>query len=432
VSAYSHVTVSNIVTAINMVKINNFSVESVSFPALLQHAETDHLQWMDAHENNCKYNIAETCCASISIEELRELSENKTKEVLDTSKPLTYGAIRGSDDLRNNLARLYSAKVTNPLSPDNILTTPGAIQANFLATYALVGQGDHVICHYPTYQSLYEVPKQMGAEVDLWKAKPENDWVPAIDDLKALIKPNTKLIIINNPNNPTGAILKKSFLQEIIDIASEKDITILSDEVYRPVFHSISPLDKDFPPSLLSMGYKNVIVTGSMSKAYSLAGIRIGWIASRSMDVIETIASARHYTSISVSQLDEQVAAFALSASTVHGLLARNLQLAKKNMALMEKFVVKNEDECEWVKPVAGTTAFVKFHREGKPVDSVDFCKKLLAKTGVLFTPGTCFGEEWQGYVRIGFVNHTELIEQGLNEATKFVRKNLDDIELAA
>jgi aspartate/methionine/tyrosine aminotransferase len=432
VSAYSHVTVSNIVTAINMVKINNFSVESVSFPALLQHAETDHLQWMDAHENNCKYNIAETCCASISIEELRELSENKTKEVLDTSKPLTYGAIRGSDDLRNNLARLYSAKVTNPLSPDNILTTPGAIQANFLATYALVGQGDHVICHYPTYQSLYEVPKQMGAEVDLWKAKPENDWVPAIDDLKALIKPSTKLIIINNPNNPTGAILKKSFLQEIIDIASEKDITILSDEVYRPVFHSISPLDKDFPPSLLSMGYKNVIVTGSMSKAYSLAGIRIGWIASRSMDIIETIAAARHYTSISVSQLDEQVAAFALSASTVHGLLARNLQLAKKNMALMEKFVVKNEDECEWVKPVAGTTAFVKFHREGKPVDSVDFCKKLLAKTGVLFTPGTCFGEEWQGYVRIGFVNHTELIEQGLNEATKFVRKNLDDVELAA
>jgi aspartate/methionine/tyrosine aminotransferase len=387
---------------------------------------------MDAHENDCKYNIAETCCASISIDQLRELSDVKGREVFDTSKPLTYGAIRGCDDLRNNLARLYSAKVTNPLSPDNILTTPGAIQANFLTTYALVKEGDHVICHYPTYQSLYEVPKQMGAEVDLWRATPENEWVPAIDDLKALIKPNTKLIIINNPNNPTGAILKKSFLQEIIDIASEKDIAILSDEVYRPVFHSISPIDKDFPPSLLSMDYKNVIVTGSMSKAYALAGIRVGWIASRSPEIIETIASARHYTTISVSQIDEQVAAFALHSSTVHGLLARNIQLAKTNMALMEKFVLKNEDECEWVKPLAGTTAFVKFHREGKPVDSVDFCKKLLKKTGVLFTPGSCFGEEWKGYVRIGFVNHNELIEQGLNEATKFVRKHLDDVELAA
>jgi aspartate/methionine/tyrosine aminotransferase len=387
---------------------------------------------MDAHENNCKYNIAETCCASISIDQLREISEDKTREVFNTSRPLTYGAIRGSDELRNNLARLYSAKVTTPLSPDKILTTPGAIQANYLTTYALVGEGDHVICHYPTYQSLYEVPKQMGAEVDLWKGKPENDWVPSIDDLKALIKPNTKLIIINNPNNPTGAILKKSFLEEIVAVASEKNILILSDEVYRPIFHSISPLDKDFPPSLLSMGYKNVIVTGSMSKAYSLAGIRIGWIASRNQEVIETIASARHYTTISVSYMDEQVAAFALSSSTVHGLLARNIQLAKTNMALLEKFVVKNEDECEWVKPVAGTTAFIKFHREGKPVDSRDFCKKLLDKTGVMFTPGDCFGEEWKGYVRIGFVNSTEVIEQGLNEATKFIRKNLDDVDLAA
>jgi aspartate/methionine/tyrosine aminotransferase len=416
-----------------MVKINEFAVESVSLPRISAASlKPNSPQWMDAHENNCKYNIAETCCASISVDQLRDLSENKTHQVFDTSKPLTYGAIRGSDDLRNNLARLYSAKVTTPLPAANILTTPGAIQANYLATYALVGPGDHVICHYPTYQSLYEVPRQMGAEVDLWKATPENEWTPSIDDLKALIKPNTKLIIINNPNNPTGAVLKKSFLQDIVDVAAEKNITILGDEVYRPIFHSISPLDKEFPPSLLSMGYKNVIVTGSMSKAYSLAGIRIGWIASRNPEIIETIASARHYTTISVSHLDEQVAAFALSSSTVHGLLARNIQLAKTNMALLEKFVLKNEDECEWIKPAAGTTAFVKFHREGKPVDSVDFCKKLLEKTGVMFTPGSCFGEEWKGYVRIGFVNHTEIIEQGLNEATKFVRKNLDDVELSA
>lgn len=388
---------------------------------------------MDAYETKCKYNIAETCCASISIDQLRELSDNKDKPVLDTSKILNYGPIRGSEELRTNLARLYSAKVASPLSPDNILTTPGAIQANYLTAYALVGPGDHVICHYPTYQSLYEVPKQLGAEVDLWKAKPENEWIPEIDELKTLIKPNTKLIILNNPNNPTGAVLKKSFLQAVIDLAAEKNIIILGDEVYRPLFHSISPIDKEFPPSLLSMEYKNVIVTGSMSKAYSLAGIRVGWIASRNPELIETIAQARHYTTISVSQFDEQVAAYALHPSTVHGLLARNIQLAKTNLALLEKFVLKNEDECEWIKPVAGTTAFIKFHREGKPVDSVDFCKKLLEKTGVLFVPGSqSFGEEWKGYVRIGFVNQTDIVRAGLDEATKFIRKNLDDIELAA
>lgn len=387
---------------------------------------------MDAYETKCKYNIAETCCASISIDQLRVLSEDKNREIFDTSKLLNYGAIRGSEELRNNLARLYSAKVSNPLSPDLILTTPGAIQANYLTAYALVGPGDHVICHYPTYQSLYEVPKQLGADVSLWKAAPSNNWIPSIDDLTALIQPNTKLIIINNPNNPTGAVLPKSFLQQLIDIASAKNITILSDEVYRPLFHSISPIDKDFPPSLLSMGYANVIVTGSMSKAYSLAGIRIGWIASRSASLIEAIASARHYTTISVSHFDEAIAAYALHPSTVHNLLARNVQLAKTNLALLEKFVVKNEDEVEWVKPVAGTTAFIKVSREGRPVDAVDFCKKLLEKTGVLFVPGSeAFGSEWKGYVRVGFVNQTSVVKEGLEEASRFVRRSLEDVALA-
>lgn len=388
---------------------------------------------MDAYEHHCKYNIAETCCASVSIDQLRELSEDKTTEVLKTDKVLTYGAIRGAEGLRNNLARLYSAKVASPLSPDNILTTPGAIQANYLVAYTLVGTGDHVICQYPTYQSLYDVPKSLGAEVDLWKAQAEKNWIPDLEELKSLIKPNTKLIVINNPNNPTGAVLGKTFLEQLVAIATEHDITILSDEVYRPIFHSISPIDKEFPPSLLSMGYNNVIVTGSMSKAYSLAGIRVGWIASRNSEIVEKIASARHYTTISVSGLDEQVAAYALSSATVHGLLARNIQLAKANLALLERFVIKNEDECEWVKPVAGTTAFIKLHREGKPVDSVDFCKKLLEKTGVLFVPGTqSFGEEFKGYVRIGFVNQTEVVQKGLEEASKFIRKNLDDVELVA
>jgi aspartate/methionine/tyrosine aminotransferase len=276
------------------------------------------------------------------------------------------------------------------------------------------------------------VPAQLGAEVDLWHAKLEDNWLPKIDELKALIKPNTKLIVINNPHNPTGAVLPKSLLQEIIDVASAHDIAIHADEVYRPVFHGINPIDREFPPSLLSMGYKKAVVTGSMSKAYSLAGIRVGWIASRDPEIIEKIAEARHYTMISVSQLDEQVAAYALHPNTVHSLLARNIQLAKTNMALMERFMIKNDEACEWVKPVAGTTAFVKVHREGKPVESVDFCEKLLEKTGVMFVPGSeCFGEEFKGYVRIGYVNHTDLVKEGLDKASQFIRKHLDDVKLA-
>ncbi|KAF2741572.1 aspartate aminotransferase [Polyplosphaeria fusca] len=398
-----------------MVKIETFSVEA----------------WMDEWEHNCTHNIAETCCASISLDELRSLSDSKTKDIFDTSKALTYGTIRGSDELRSNLARLYSAK--GPVLPkENIISTPGAIQANYLCAYALVGPGDHVICHYPTYQSLYSVPAHLGASVSLWPASPSTSWLPSLTTLATLIRPNTKLIIINNPHNPTGSILPKPFLERLIALASPHSIPILADEVYRPIFHSLSPLSPDFPPSLLSMGYEHAIVTGSMSKAYALAGIRVGWVASRSAALIERVASARHYTTISVSQLDEGVAAYALHADTVHGLLARNIQLAKTNLEILEKWVVKNEDECEWVRPVAGTTAFVKILRDGRPVDDVDFCEKLVRGTGVLFVPGRrCFGEEFKGYVRIGFVCETEVLREGLQKVTQFLRKEIGDVKFA-
>ena len=151
---------------------------------------------MDEYETSAKYNIAETCCASISVDELLEISEQKPDKIVDLSTPLTYGEIRGNSQLRANLSRLYSSKVGTPLPPDNILIQPGAISANFLVFTALIGPGDHVICHYPTYQALYSTPKALGAEVDLWKTDMEHNWELDIEQLKALIKPNTKMIVL--------------------------------------------------------------------------------------------------------------------------------------------------------------------------------------------------------------------------------------------
>lgn len=154
---------------------------------------------MDDYETTATYNIAETCCASISIEDLQKLTSDQTSSspVLSLSKKLTYGAIRGSDELRGNLSRLYSVKTPATLPTDNILITSGAIQANFLLHYALVGPGDHVIVHYPTYQQLYSVPESIGAEVSLWKAKEEEGgWILDTEELKRLVRPNTKLIVL--------------------------------------------------------------------------------------------------------------------------------------------------------------------------------------------------------------------------------------------
>lgn len=237
----------------------------------------------------------------------------------------------------------------------------------------------------------------------------------------------------SNPQNPTGAILPRSLLQKIIDLAESKSIIILSDEVYRPLFHGITPMDADFPPSILSMGYANTIATGSMSKAYSLAGLRIGWVASRSPELVEKIASVRDYTTISVSILDQAVAAFALSPATIHALLARNIQIAKTNKEILQKFITKFDEYCSWTPPVAGTTAFVKFELNSRPIDAKVFCERLQEKTGVMFLPGDYgFGPDFQGYVRIGFVNKTDIVQGGLEELRMFMRKEFEDLPLAA
>jgi len=393
--------------------------------------------WMDRYETAAKYNIAETCAASISIDDLIALSEQKAKttEALSlTSRKLRYGAIRGSDALRSNLAGLYSARAAGTTKED-ILITPGAIAANHLVFYSLISQGDHVICQYPTYEQLYQVPASFGAEVSLWKADPTKKWQLDIEELKSLIRPETKMIVINNPNNPTGAIISKTMLQELVEVAQEKNITILSDEVYRPLFHSIGPMDDDFPPSALNMGYNNVVVTGSLSKAYALAGARVGWIACKNKEILETCAATRHYTNISVSALNDAVAAEALSDRCIHALLGRNIQLAKSNLATLEAFLEEHRWACTWVKPTAGTTAFVKFVKMGKPVNDEAFCERLLEKTGVMFIPGSkCFGggKDFKGYIRIGFVQEKDVLENGLVALRTFMEEDFEDIPTAA
>ena|ERR1700750_1260784 len=153
---------------------------------------------MDDYETKATYNLAETCCASISIEDLQSLSGGSvsTNSIVDVSRKLTYGAIRGSVGLRTNIAAQYPQASGTAVSPEQVLITPGAIAANYLVLYTLVENGDHVICQYPTYQQLYSVPKSFGAEVSLWKSKHLDNWSMDVNELVAMVKPNTKLIII--------------------------------------------------------------------------------------------------------------------------------------------------------------------------------------------------------------------------------------------
>ncbi|KAJ0329849.1 hypothetical protein COL5a_003674 [Colletotrichum fioriniae] len=409
-----------------MVRISAFDVE----------------QWMDEYETTpgC-LNIAETCAASVSVNDLVTLSEDKhAPGPVDLSTKLVYGPIRGSARLRQRVAALCSgagagagsdSDDANPgvLCENDVLITQGAIGANFLLLYTLVNSGDHVICVYPTYQQLYSVPESLGADVSLWRLKEENGFVPDVSELEALVKPNTKMIIINNPNNPTGIPIPTPVLASLVTFAKARDIILFSDEVYRPLFHNLFSSaggDADVPPPLTTFGYPKVVVTGSMSKSYALAGIRIGWIASADKSIIQAVASARDYTTISVSQIDDQIASYALSPPVYAPLLRRNVGLAVTNKALLEAFIERHKGVCSWVRPMAGTTAFIRFtHRNGEPVDDVRFCLDVLEKTNVFFVPGSkCFGHgrDFQGYVRIGYVCYTEVLVEALEKLEAYMR----------
>lgn len=190
------------------------------------------------------------------------------------------------------------------------------------------------------------------------------------------------------------------------------------------------------------MSYHLAIATGSLSKSYALAGIRVGWVASRSQDLVEQCMRARDYTTISVSQIDDFVASYALGPDVVHSLLGRNIELAKTNLAILEDFLeeYRAKSICEWTKPVAGTTAFVRFVKERKPVDDVQLCKSLHEKKGVLWVPGSeCFGngEDWRGaerdfkgYVRIGYCCDSSTLWEGLEKVEEFIAEAWGEMEV--
>lgn len=165
-----------------------------------------------------------------------------------------------------------------------------------------------------------------------------------------------------------------------------------------------------------------------MSKAFALAGLRVGWVASRDPSIIKAIAQARDYTTISVSQLDDAVASYALSPAVLPSLLERNIQLARTNLGLLSDFVTKYSGICSWVRPTAGTTALIQFKKKGEPVKDGEFVVNLLEKTKVLVMPGSvCFGkgEDFRGAVRVGYVCHTDVLREGLENLGRYVENYL-------
>jgi aspartate/methionine/tyrosine aminotransferase len=360
-------------------------------------------EWMNKYETVAKYNIAETCVDSLSLEELLSLTGDK-ESVLGNlmNTRLTYGHIEGSLDLKSSIASLYKRMTT-----ENIITTNGAIGANFLSFYSLVNPGDEVISVLPTYQQLYSIPESFGAVVKILRLKPENNYLPDLEELKSMISDKTKIICINNPNNPSGALMNEDMLQSIINIAKSCNAYVLSDEVYRGLYQE----ENIYIPSIADL-YEKGISTGSMSKVFSLAGLRLGWITA-SKEVIKEVFRHRDYNTISCGIIDDMLAAHALKNKDK--IFERNLRIVRENLAILDKWV-SVEQNVSYVKPKGGTTAFVKYNVD---IPSVDFCEGLLQETGTLVVPGSCF--DMEGYIRIGYAYGKKDLEEGLRNISRYI-----------
>ncbi len=359
--------------------------------------------WMNEFENHCELNLAETCVASLTIEELLKMS-GKNDSVLADLLPMkmTYGAIRGSDRLRDAICTLYTRQTR-----DNIVVTHGAIGANALVHETLVEPGDHVISVRPTYQQHYSIPESYGAEVEILHLRLENGFLPDLAEFAAMLRPQTKLVVLNNPNNPTGALMKAGFLDEFITIARRSGAYILCDEVYRGTNQS----GDGFAPAIADIYEKGISVAG-MSKTFSLAGLRLGWIAAPP-EVLEAVSIHRDYTTISVGMLDDYFAAMALEAKDK--ILARSHAITRQNLAILDDWV-QNEPTISYIKPKAGTTALLKYDFD---MPSRDFCIRLLQETGVMFTPGSVM--EMEGWLRIGYANSPQILREGLARVSGFL-----------
>lgn len=363
-------------------------------------------RWMTTWELDVDFDIAESGILPLSLSELYELigdelSSDLQSKILKT--PLGYSEARGTLELRSILADTYERATA-----EDILVTTGAIEANFLLFNSLLEAGDHVVAVSPAYQQLHSVPRAIGCDLDLWSVQTEGGFAYDLNRLEALVRDDTKLIVINTPHNPTGAMLDESQLRDVIAIADRVGAWILSDEAYRWLEHDGG---EKLPPPLHDMTDRAVSV-GTMSKPFGLPGLRIGWLVANE-GIARKAWGMRDYTSLSPAKLSDIIAQSVIANR--ERILPRNAAIIAENMAFARQWFKDNADLATWTEPRAGLLAMMKYNL---PVDSTTIADALARDVRVMLAPGSSFGLE--GYLRVGVGQRPDLFAEGLRRTATY------------
>lgn len=331
-------------------------------------------RWFATREFRAPHVLCASDCETMSVGELLARAPGAADEL--AALRLGYTESTGHPVLRRAIARQYAS-----VNANDVLVHAGAEEAIFTLMHAALAPGDHALVHAPSYQALSEIARGIGCDVTLLETRHEDGWALDPDAVAARIRPRTRLLVINTPHNPTGSHLSREAYEALVALARRHGLLLLSDEVYRGL--ELDAADR-LPPACDV--YERAVSLGVMSKSYGLAGLRIGWVATRARDLLARMAAVKDYTTICSAAPSELLATIALGAA--EQIVARNRAIIRENLEHADGFLARQAARLEWVRPRAGSVGFPRFV---EPVDVEAFCTRALEHAGVLLLPGTVF-----------------------------------------
>jgi len=348
------------------------------------------------YEFKAPYLLASSDCEAMTIGELLSLEPDAEQNFHQTW--LGYTETQGSPALRQEIAKTYES-----VGIEEILVHAGAEEAIYIFMNIALEAGDHMIVHVPCYQSHTAIAESIGCDVTKWVSREADNWELDLDWLRTAIQLNTKAIVINCPHNPTGYVMSRAKLEELVEICRQHNLLLFSDEVYRFLEYR----NEDTLPAACDL-YENAVSLGVMSKTYGLAGLRIGWIATQNQEIYKAMAAFKDFTSICSSGPSEFLSTLALRNRDQ--LVQRNRALIGANLEICDRFFAKHTDRFNWTPPQGGSTAFPSLRQE---VDVERFCIDLVNQAGVLLIPSTYFDYGRQNFrMGLGRKNLPECLEK--------------------
>jgi len=360
-------------------------------------------RWMTTWETQVEYDIAESGILPQTTNDLLDLlSVDERAAALDRllATPLGYSEAPGSLALRTAIAATY-----RDTKSENVLITTGAIEANFLLFNVLLDPGDHVVAVHPAYQQLYSVPRAIGCDVSLWSIATDGGFHYDLGELRRLVTPRTKLIVINTPHNPTGALLSADELREVYDLAASLGARVLCDEAYRWLDLPDAP---PLPAPLRDLGDRAISVS-TFSKPFGLPGLRIGWLVAPA-EIVAACWALRDYITLSPGKLNDALALLAFEHR--EPIIARTRAIVAQNLRTAERWFAEQAEVVSWTPPRAGLLALMHYRLD---LPSRELADRLAGEYGVMLAPGDAFG--FEGYLRIGVGQDPAIFAAGLERA---------------